>query len=121
MTKNKLCLLYICIIFVFFGGVSPAAADFYVDIANCPGGSGTVTDPYCSIQSGIGAAFTAGGGVVHVAQGTYPENLNLRDKVQIIGADAETTIIDGGGTGSVIWGKKGVRSTLDPWWILCGN
>ncbi len=67
--------MYKCFIFTLLGFIlccSTVNADWYVDITNCPGpGTGTIGDPYCSIQDGINDAFSIGGGVVHVASGAY--------------------------------------------------
>ena len=49
--------------------VSTAQADtIYVD-ANCPGGDGSVRDPYCSIQTAIDNAVDTD--EIVVAPGTY--------------------------------------------------
>jgi len=39
---------------------------------------------------------------VHVVSGTYKENITLKDKVLVLGAGADVTTIDGGGTDSVV-------------------
>jgi len=62
-------------------------------------GSGTQADPYCKIQDGIDAV--AQPGTVHVASGTYQEEITLSDKVQVLGAGADTTTIQGDGIFSV--------------------
>ncbi len=58
-------------------------------------GTGTLADPFCT----IGNALTSAGPSdrVLVAAGTYNETLSMRDGVDLIGADAETTIIDSSG------------------------
>jgi hypothetical protein len=77
------------------------AATFYVDDDNCPGpGSGTEADPFCSIQLGINVAST--GDTVQVAAGTYYENITMKGGVVIQGAGQGVSIIDGGGTSSVV-------------------
>ena len=57
-------------------------------------------DAFANIQEAIDAV--ASPGHVHVAGGTYYENIVLKDGVQLLGAGAEVTTIDGGGAGSVV-------------------
>jgi hypothetical protein len=85
------------------------ATDFFVsgtigDSTN----TGAINSPFEKIQDAIEAAAAAGGGTVHVAEGTYEENLVLRSKVSIYGGysdvdferdvEADTTVITGGPT-----------------------
>jgi len=83
--------------------------------------------PGASIQAAIDAAFGSGGGTVHVAAGTYHENIQLRNTVKVLGAGAGDnplvhTIIDGGGIDSVVM-ASGVDSTatLDGFLIVNGS
>jgi len=54
---------------------------------------------YTTIQAGLNAANSAGGGIVFVQPGTYTENLTLFDNTQIVGAvglgDLGALVIDG--------------------------
>ena len=62
------------------------------------GGSGTQESPLATIQTGINAS--GDGNTVHVAAGTYVENIDYDGKtISVIGADRETTIIDGNESG----------------------
>ena len=57
---------------------------------------------YSTIQGGIDAAND--GDMVLVQAGTYVENINFNGKnISVIGADRETTIIDGNQNGSVVY------------------
>ena len=60
------------------------------------GGGGNET----SIQDGIDAA--SDGDTVYVYAGTYNEVVVVDKQISLIGEDSDTTIIDAGGTGSVI-------------------
>ncbi len=65
-----------------------------------------VVDPgggmdYTSIQAAIDYALP--GDSIRVYSGTYKENLNIDKKIKLYGDDMESTIIDGGGTGDVIF------------------
>ncbi|MFC2018664.1 dockerin type I domain-containing protein [Chloroflexota bacterium] len=55
---------------------------------------------FVTIQEGINAV--ASPGTVHVAAGTYYENITLKDGVEVLGAGADVTTVDGGGSGSVV-------------------
>lgn len=61
--------------------------------------SGSGREKYATIQSAIDAAKNAGGGIVCVMSGIYPENLILSSNVDICGAigiaDTQTCIIKG--------------------------
>jgi len=63
------------LILAFFSFTSSLfAATIYVDDDACPGpGTGTLPDPYCSIQTAINAA--ANTDLITVAPGTYFEKI----------------------------------------------
>ncbi len=67
----------------------------YVDDDNCPGpGSGSLVDPYCSIQVAIDASIN--GDTIEVASGTYFEAIDFLGKaITLRSSDGPaTTIID---------------------------
>ena len=100
--------------------VQAAGAVYYVDDDNCPGpGNGTQAEPFCAIQLGIDTASS--GDTVQVAAGTYYENITIKSGVVIQGAGQGVSIIDGGGSGSVVT-ASGVDSaaTLDGFTITGG-
>jgi parallel beta-helix repeat protein len=73
--------------------------------------TGASDAPFHSIQSAINFATTTGDSVT-VAAGTYVENINFRGRnIKVVGADRETTIIDGNQAGSVVVFENGEDST----------
>lgn len=60
----------------------------------------TVPDEYSTIQAAVNAASI--GDTVFVRNGIYSEHLVINKTISVIGEDAETTVIDGNDTGTVI-------------------
>ncbi|MEQ8766069.1 MAG: hypothetical protein RL885_19280 [Planctomycetota bacterium] len=81
----------------------PAQTTYFVDAAqtSCPG-SGTPTDPFCSIQTAIATSVT--GDTIIVRPGLYAENLDFLGKDITVRAETGyfETFIDGSGNGSVV-------------------
>jgi len=100
--------------------VSAAPSEVWVD-DDAP--AGWYADPthFDKIKDALNAV--AAPGTVHVASGTYEENITLKDKVQVLGAGADTTTINGGGTDSVVKASGGVGAStkLDGFTITNGN
>lgn len=96
-------LLLVGLMFVAVGvpfatprGHVSAATTIYVDDTgpSCPGtGSGTLADPYCTIQLGVNAASS--GDTVSVAAGNYtdPIDVNAKTSITIAGAGSATVIV----------------------------
>src|SRR5262249_7657411 len=78
------------------------AGDWYVDAAaNCAAADGSARAPYCTMGEAL--AVAVGGDTIHVAPGTYAENLSIAADVAIASSGgAATTIVDGGKLGSVV-------------------
>jgi parallel beta-helix repeat protein len=107
-----------------------------VDLANAQPSNVWVDDEYCDgcpndghtwgsnafakIQDGIDAVASTGS--VHVGAGTFIENITLKDGVQVLGAGAELTTIDGGSNGSVVTANSvGPGTVLDGLTITNGT
>lgn len=95
------------VVTITFVGVTPINAqpsELWVDGDYCDGcpndGHTWGYDAFDKIQDGIDAV--ASPGTVQVAEGTYYENITLKDKVQILGAGSDVATIDGGGNSSVV-------------------
>ena len=74
---------------------------YITESGNDTTGTGATDDPFRSVQAGIN--FSSDDDSVTVAAGTYVENINFRGRsIKVVGADRETTIIDGDSSGSVV-------------------
>ncbi|UCG70084.1 MAG: right-handed parallel beta-helix repeat-containing protein [Thermoplasmata archaeon] len=73
---------------------SSSGTTFYVNIT----GSGGA---YTKIQDAIN--MSNDGDTVFVYSGTYYENVRVNRTINLTGEDRDTTIIDGGGSGDVVW------------------
>jgi len=96
----------------------------FVDAGNCPGpGDGSELDPYCSIQTAIGAALDTD--EIVVAPGTYFETINFLGKaITVRSTDGpDVTKIDGIGNFHVVQcvSGEGTDTVLDGFVITGGN
>lgn len=99
--------LVITFVWLFLSGVVAAAEKH-------------VPNQYPTIQAAINAA--SDGDTVLVANGTYYENITLKDGVQVRGAGADVTTIDGGRAGSVVTAiGVGPDTVLDRFTITNGG
>jgi len=60
----------------------------------------TIPDAYPTIQAGVSAANP--GDIVYVRKGVYIENVSISKSLTLQGEDRQKTVINGGGSGSVI-------------------
>jgi parallel beta-helix repeat protein len=58
---------------------------------------------YSAIQEAIGAPETLDGHEIFVASGIYYEHLTVNKSLSLIGEDRNTTVIDGNGTGIILY------------------
>lgn len=94
---------------ILFQGVYGHFSILYVDGDNTMGPwDGSPEHPYQHIMDAVNASYD--GWTVYVRNGTYREHLVLNKSVNIDGESAQSTIVDGQGTGDVIYIKApGVR------------
>lgn len=95
-------------------GLAAPLADLFVDASatGCASATGTAAAPYCTITAALAAA--ADGDRVLIAPGTYSENLDVVDNVEIVGLEGrDVTIVDGGAAGSVITIASGVLVAIE--------
>lgn len=98
------------------------AGDWYVDIndADCPTGTGGPDDPFCNISDALGPALD--GDTIHIAPGTYFENLVVEHDVWLIGSSgASVTFVDGSTSAAVIHVGSQVSVNLSGLTVSNGN
>jgi parallel beta-helix repeat protein len=101
LSLNILLILLALNIFFIKGGHATGSA-IYVDDSNISGPwDGTDNFPYKTIQEGIAAASS--GDTIIVRSGTYNENVVITKNLTIVGDDRNTTFIDGGENGHVLY------------------
>ena len=86
---------WLCFVLLSLPLAAYAQQTVHVDDDACPGsGTGTVGDPYCSIQTAICDLRGTGGGTVQVSPGYYIESLRMFPGVSVVSSDgpAVTTI-----------------------------
>lgn len=86
-----------------------AQTQWYVDDDGTPPGSGSLSDPYTSIQYAIDQPTTVDGDSLLVAGGTYAEDLDLAGKaLSLIGDGADRPRVEGqGGADAVVLAPLG--------------
>ncbi len=95
----------------------PSPTEVWVDENFDAATPGWGYDHFATIQGGIGAVS---GSTVHVAAGTYTENITLEDGVEVLGAGADVTTISSGGS-VVTASSVGSSTKLDGFTITNGS
>lgn len=98
-------------------GQLAAQTTWYVDAQGTPPGSGTLADPYVTIQAALEAPATQDGHRVSVAPGTYTETVDYGDKlVRIVSQKGPhvTTIVAPGPNGITVDFTRANRPIATP-------
>ena len=98
---KKIIAIGITGILLLTASISLAAEEQKTETAGSSGGY---------IQSRIDAANP--GDTIYIPSGTYYENLVIYKPITLMGEDKETTIIDGGGSGNVVFTEKTDTETV---------
>jgi hypothetical protein len=88
---------------------APAADRFVATAGTDIGSCRDPVTPCASIQYAVDQS--ADGDTIHVAAGTYVENVQVYKSVSIVGAGSASTIVDGAASGSVFW----IGPREEPW------
>jgi len=96
-------------VLVILAAPATAQTTWYVDGSNTPPGSGTIGDPYTSIQYAIEQSTTVDGDTVQVAPGTYAERLDFLGKAILVDGSGGATlpVVDAEQQGSVVTFRSG--------------
>ena len=94
---------------LFLGSLTSALAKntLYVDGVHGNDNNNCKTWQTACKTIGHAISLASSGDCIRVAPATYTENLTINFSLKIIGSDASTTIIDGGGNGSVVTINRG--------------
>ncbi len=102
-SKTIAALLVCVFLFLCAPALTPlnaAVSEYWVDPAFNSSTPGWGSSHFASIQTAIEAADS--GGTVHVAAGEYFENLLIEKSITLLGADPQTTVINGASLDSCI-------------------
>jgi hypothetical protein len=94
--------------------IAPANfGDVFVDAsASCAVADGSEVRPFCTVAEALGVAVD--GDVLHIASGTYAENLFIAEDLTLLGTSgAATTILDGGLLDTVVTVESGATVAID--------
>lgn len=102
MTYRPLATLTLLALSVALVPVALASTTWYVNGMNGSDSNNCLSSEFACKTVGHAISLTSSGDSITIAAATYSENLTIRFSLNLIGAGASTTIIDGGGVGGVI-------------------
>jgi hypothetical protein len=89
-------------LFLALAPIASASSTWYVDGVNGSDSNNCKTRLHACKTIGHAISLASSGDSIMVAAATYTENLTIPLSLNVIGSSAKTTIIDGGGNGSVV-------------------
>ncbi len=113
LIKTLSVVMSLVLLISFFSPFSMGApsSDSWVDPLYNASTPGWGLTHFATIQSAVD--LTPAGGTVHIASGTYLENVTINKTIYLSGENKETTIIDAGHTGSAIYVDHADEVTID--------
>jgi hypothetical protein len=101
LARNVLALLST----LTFGVCAHAQTTWFVDVQAAPGGNGTASAPFSTLQDGILAGTTVNGDILSVAPGVYTENIRLHGKTITLRSTGGPTVttLRAAASGPVAW------------------
>jgi len=109
-------------VFLALAPAAMASNTWYVDGVNGNDNNNCKSPQTACKTIGHAISLAASGDFIMVAAATYTENLTIPFSLRVIGADASTTIIDGGGVNTVVTiSSSGAQVTLSQVTIRNGN
>jgi hypothetical protein len=99
---SKLLKLLLVALFLALAPAALASNTWYVDGVNGNDSNDCMSSATACKTIGHAISLATSGDTIMVAPATYTENLNINFSLKIIGSGAATTIVDGGGNGTVV-------------------
>jgi len=102
--KSELGFSRLLLVVLFLGLATTAVASttWYVDGVNGSDSNNCMSATTACQTIGHAISLASSGDSIMVAPATYTENLTISINLKILGANASTTIVDGGGKGTVV-------------------
>ena len=94
--------LLLATVFLALGPTAQANTIWYVDGVNGSDTNDCKTRQTACKTIGHAISLASSGDTIGIGPGTYTENLTISISLKVIGSSAKTTIIDGGGNGTVV-------------------
>jgi hypothetical protein len=104
--------LLLVVLFLALAPAALASSNWYVDGVHGTDNNDCKSPQHACKTIGHAISLASSGDSITVAAATYRENLSIGLSLQIVGASAATTIIDGGGVNTVVTVSKSVLVSL---------